>query len=252
MVLAGCGRIGFSPLFGEPGTDAGIGADVLTVDPGDVDYPDFQTCPSSLSIVEVGSSQCTGGVLRVTPQQANAIGAVWIATPYNLTAATSFSIRVVLEIDSTGSSGDGMAIVIQNDPRGTAALGLQGGGLGYESITPSVAVEVDTFRNSEPAAPHLGIDFDGTVDTALVSQTPFSLTTGNPFTVWLDYDGAQNVVHGYAANGQGATKPTMPTISAADDLTRLGSSAWLGITAACGSSAQAQHKVLAWRVDVTP
>src|SRR5262245_2790390 len=260
VALVGC-RIGFDPLADDGGTTDGsdggtdgkgdAGGDTSNVDPGDVDYPDFSTCPTS--ITEAGQAACSGGALVLTAQSANVRGAAWIGTRYPITTTTRFSIRIVVELRNTGLAGDGLAIVLQNDTRGANALGLGGGGLGYENITPSLALEVDTFGNpGEPQSQHIGIDRDGVVDTMLASPAPFSLTTGNPFTVWFDYDGTQDLARGFVAQGQVTTQPGTATILTSDDLTRVGSSVLVGLTVATGASGQTAHRVLSWRVDVTP
>lgn len=43
--------------------------------------------------------------------------------------------------------GDGLAFVVHDDANGTAALGAGGGGLGYDGLRRSVAVELDTDYN---------------------------------------------------------------------------------------------------------
>jgi hypothetical protein len=44
---------------------------------------------------------------------------------------------------------DGMCFVMQNDPRGRCALGLQGGNIGAGKILNSLIVEIDTYLNDE-------------------------------------------------------------------------------------------------------
>jgi hypothetical protein len=56
--------------------------------------------------------------------------------------------------------GDGFAFVIHGDPAGTSAMGRDGSGLGYEGIKNSLAVEFDTWYNSdtnEPLIDHVSI-----------------------------------------------------------------------------------------------
>ena len=43
------------------------------------------------------------------------------------------------------AGGDGFAFVLHRDPSGSAALGTNGRGLGYEGIENSLAVEFDTW-----------------------------------------------------------------------------------------------------------
>jgi len=54
--------------------------------------------------------------------------------------------------------GDGFAFVIHNSENETQALGDGAGGLGYQGIRSSLAIEFDTFSNAgEPNFPHISI-----------------------------------------------------------------------------------------------
>jgi hypothetical protein len=233
--LTACGRLD----FGAAG-DAPVFA-----------FGDFATCPST--IVMLGTARCSNSELELTPNLMGSIGGAWFATPYPITATTRLTLAITFRLATTGASpADGMTIAISGDPRGTGALGYGGGSLGYESITPSIALELDDAWNSEFADlndNHVGIDRDGSMFSVVQQDAaPFLLGGGAALYAWLDYDGPTTALTGYLSAT--AAKPAMPLVNTNDDLSRLGT-AWFGLTAATGSDYQ-QASVLAWRFDYTP
>lgn len=87
--------------------------------------------------------------------------------------------------------GDGMTFTIQNDPRGAAAVGNSGSGLGYEGITSSVAIELNLFGTFNGTGTFLGIN--GTTGASQGGYLPtgaVSLIIGDPIGVDLIYNGS--------------------------------------------------------------
>ncbi|MFZ4569483.1 MAG: lectin-like domain-containing protein, partial [Bacteroidota bacterium] len=67
-------------------------------------------------------------------------GAVWFTTPVNLAQVFDDTVRLFFGAgDSPGA--DGITAVFYTTPNG---VGLTGGGVGYQTLTPSVGVEFDT------------------------------------------------------------------------------------------------------------
>ena len=103
-------------------------------------------------------------VLRITPASLDQVGTAWYSTPLPMAQgfSTTFQFRIG---DTTSFNGDGFAFVIQNGSfcNGTSgntanmgpgfpggACGVQsgeGGSLGYNTLTNSIAIEFDTFQN---------------------------------------------------------------------------------------------------------
>src|SRR5262249_45775210 len=132
---------------------------------------------------------------------------------------TSFTFRLH---DGTDPRADGFGFVIQADPRGTAALGPAGGGLGYGPDPPDVAGDPRGIRNSAMVKFHLyphthpphagnnspGIFTDGRSpsirrsglpaefpDRSIsLAGTPINLNNQEPKRVLMDYDGTTLVV----------------------------------------------------------
>ena len=91
---------------------------------------------------------------RLTPNTILKNGQIWNKAFLDL--SNDFEIVVKLNFGSNSGNGnnpgndgsDGIAFVLQTDPNGTSA-GSPGGGLGYSTISPSIAVEFDTHINRE-------------------------------------------------------------------------------------------------------
>lgn len=105
--------------------------------------------------------------VQLTPDLDFKMGAFWHSTPIDLTQ----SFELVTEMDfgcnvDSETGGDGIAFLLQTLGPNTAPTVI-GGGLGYEGISPSVAVQFDTYRNNpidfptiqDPGDPAFGIPY---------------------------------------------------------------------------------------------
>lgn len=89
---------------------------------------------------------------------------------------------------------DGVTFCIQNDPRGTAAIGTAGGGLGYGTsqnpgtvISPSFALEFNLYTGQTPAQP-VGYAFNSNgADGTYTAPGSVSLNSGHLINVSLTY-----------------------------------------------------------------
>ncbi len=96
---------------------------------------------------------------RLTTAANNQNGSVWNVNLFDLSNPFDFSFDVYLGCSNNGA--DGIAFVLQ--PLSVNA-GSLGGGLGYQGISPSVAVEMDTYQNaSDPGYDHIAIMANGNV-----------------------------------------------------------------------------------------
>ncbi len=115
--------------------------------------------------------------LRMTENVRNQIGSVW----YNTTVpvldgfTTEFAFRFSNGenfqcVDGSLPGADGIAFVVQN--ASPNAIGYIGGGIGYEGIRNSLAVEFDTFSNDstqienyfDPNGNHVAVNSNGTLE----------------------------------------------------------------------------------------
>ncbi|MGO9124489.1 MAG: choice-of-anchor D domain-containing protein [Terriglobales bacterium] len=124
----------------------------------------------------------SGGILRLTTANMNQHGSAWFNVQQPL--STGFTTAFQFKISSTNSCrnctfpADGLAIVIQNDPAGTGALGYTGDGQNItygnddfssahgpgRAIENSLAIELDTHQNinyGDPDGNHIAVQSCG-------------------------------------------------------------------------------------------
>ncbi len=100
---------------------------------------------------------------RLTEANANQMGAIW--SPSYIDLKQDFTVEAKLYFGTDDGGADGIAFVLQ--PNCTGA-GSPGGGLGYQSITPSLAIEFDTYQNAaengDPQPDHISVMKNGVVN----------------------------------------------------------------------------------------
>lgn len=132
----------------------------------------------------------SGGVLRLTTANQNQHGSAWfkLQQPLSTGFTTAFQFQVSNKNACRGCSfpADGLALVIQNDPSGTGAIGYTGNGqnISYgnndvstahgpgSAILNSLAIELDTFQNSnynDPNGNHIAVQSCGPNNSSTVT-----------------------------------------------------------------------------------
>lgn len=99
----------------------------------------------------------------ITANQNWQLGAVWFNEQIDLDAPLDITLTVYLGNNPNGA--DGLVMVFQQV--GTNALGLSGGGMGFDGFSPSLGIELDTFQNNElgdPTFDHIAIHRNGSVN----------------------------------------------------------------------------------------
>jgi len=200
-----------------------------------------------------GNAEQSGRLLFVTPPAGSQAGSVWYSNQVNVAQGfqTSFGIKLV---PGNGCIGDGLAFLIQNS--GLSALGLAGGDLGYTGIANSVAVEFDTYLNSnyyDPNNNHIGIQSCGTAaNTADHGMCHLGIQP-NPGITLSDGNG-HLVSVGYFPGSKNTGLLTVSidhqlVLTAPVDLSTLlslnGNDAWVGFTAGTGACFET-NAVRAW------
>jgi gliding motility-associated-like protein len=107
--------------------------------------------------------QETCNCYTLTPDQLWQSGSMWNINKISLNESFDFKFNIYLGC-ADGDGADGVAFVLQ--PISTS-IGAQGGGLGYDGVTPSIGVLVDTWQNYEdndPVYDHIAIHKNGIID----------------------------------------------------------------------------------------
>jgi len=240
--------------MGNPFLQGGSGAwtsfsldDVEVDGPGPASYTanfSFTDFSSVGALTLVGNAQRDTSVLRLASATSFQVGSAYYTQPVNVTGfSTDFRYRISSG-GGLGNGADGLAFVVRGP--GSRVPGPAGGNLGYQGVTPSVAVEVDVYQNSEfndPSDNHIGIDLNGSVNSVATLTNPcgagVSLKNGSVYHVWVDFDGSQLNV---AIAPDGNSKPA-PMLTRALCLPySIGS---VGFTAATANG-WANHDILSW------
>ena len=131
-------------------------------------FPDFSgaicngadlTCNGNAALVTTSD----GRVLRLTPALFNQSGSAFSTSQIALGAGDTFSTFFQFRFTQPGGidPADGITFTLQTVSN---TAGGAGGGMGYAGLTPSVAIEFDTFNNGGNdgnSSNHIAIDIDG-------------------------------------------------------------------------------------------
>ena len=221
-------------------------------------YPGFTGACSGGGLTCVGSTTVTGGgALRLTPAAFNQAGAGYSTTAIALGAGATFSTTFQFLITGRGgiAPADGLTFVVA---AATAGLGSLGGGLGYQGVPNSVAVEFDTFNNGEVGTSnHVGVDSNGVLANNGVSPYGVSnctsnvgyvfgcMSNGDIWTATIDYDGSTNLLDVYVQDGASAVQHIISGMSINISALLGTTTAFVGFTSATGGGF-ANHDILNW------
>jgi hypothetical protein len=210
-----------------------------------INYPDF----SNVSGLQInGNASQQGNKLRLTPALGSQGGSAFSQTTVGLASNASFSTLFTFEILNRGglaNGADGLTFTVQTN---ASTVGGAGGGIGYQGLPNSVAVEFDTYDNGEfGGSNHVGIDVNGSMSS--IVSTPFlapDFDNGALWWAWVDYNGATQQMDVRWA--QNATRPAAAMLSAIglDLPTILGSSnVYVGFTSGTGAG-WGEHNITSW------
>jgi hypothetical protein len=158
-------------------------------------------------------------VLRLTRAAAQQAGSAFFTKRVSLVNQRSFAAHFSFQISSSGGNfgipgADGLSFIIQTVNNN---VGSTGGGIGYQGISPSIAVEFDTWRNNEsyaqdPNDNHIGINLNGSmISSAVATNLPGNLKSG-VWYAWVNYNGDTNELE-VRASQNSQSRPANPIVS---------------------------------------
>lgn len=125
------------------------------------------------------ASQISCNCYQLTEDAPTQVGSVWNQNKIDLTQSFDFIFDVYLGDDpGLWTGADGMVFGLQ--PISTS-IGVAGGGMGIEGVTPSLGVFIDTYENggdSDPYDDHISLNRDGDVDHATANNLQGPNTLG--------------------------------------------------------------------------
>lgn len=243
----------------------------------DITEFDFPTFENPAKIIYVGNAVKVNDYIQLTPPSVNKSGAIWYADPIPVISGfrTEFSFRIRNGSNNTCQDNsipgaDGIAFVVQNFI--PYALGTYGGGIGYDGIPNSVAIEFDTFSNDstqienffDPNGNHVAVQSNGTKENSSKHTPQYTLAMAkyimpilNDGTVYygkIVYSEKDKSLEVYLDTIKEMATPIL-VVNNFDLYTLLklerGYRAYLGFTSATGCAYET-HELLAWYVCPTP
>jgi hypothetical protein len=267
MQTTGTGSVNSTGIYTAAGTGTGwatvtasgggvTGSVSIYYTPGSSLVPNYYAgFPASTGLNLNGGANVSNGALQLTDTNATSeIRSVYYSTKLNDSAfVTDFTFQVANPVE------DGFTFIIQNES--ATALSTSGGGqLGYQYITPSVALKFQLLDTND--VNNIGLFTDGAAPTTIgdpLGADGLSLLSGDLFHAHLSYSGTT-----LSATLTDTTRPNQPSVT--DTFTVNipsvvgASTAWFGFTADSGGVSWGipmSQDILSWTygqpiVSVTP
>ncbi|MCX7737640.1 MAG: T9SS type A sorting domain-containing protein [Candidatus Kapabacteria bacterium] len=234
------------------------------------DYKDFRNIKQ---LNFSGFAHQKDNIIRLTKTKTNEAGAVWFnqKLPLQYGFSTNFSFKFSEGSnnnckDNSEEGADGIALVIHNS--NPYAIGWSGGGLGYDGIKNSLAIEFDTFSNDstqlenlfDPNGNHIAVQCNGInentskhlqgINLAMNSNIPVIRSNGRTYYVSISYNPKTKTLIVYFDSTNYFKSPAI--VLKDFDLSKSisldnNASAYIGITGATGCAFQNQD-ILNWNL----
>jgi hypothetical protein len=204
-----------------------------------INYPNGFASTTGLNLV--GNTVLTGSALELTSGATFQTSAIWNATPVNVqNFTTDFTFQIT---PASPNTADGLTFTIQN--AGAKAIGLTGGGLGYQGLATSIAVKFDLYNNAGEGVDSTGFFVGGAapfVPALDLTASGVNLHSGDVMHAHLSYNGTTlTLILTDTVTGASFTGTDVVNIPA----TVGGNSAYVGFTAGTGGSVATQE-ILTW------
>ncbi|WP_420574518.1 lectin-like domain-containing protein [Kordia sp.] len=147
-----------------------------------------------------------GDCFEITQNVNNQSGAIWSGTPIDMTEDFVVEFRGFFGTNDANGA-DGITFIIKNTQ--APEIGNSGGGMGYEGINNSLAIEFDTWQNNDLGDPffdHLAIvsqgnnDHNGTTNLAgpiQASPTSTNIEDGTEHIIRIEWTAATTTLDVY-------------------------------------------------------
>jgi len=189
-------------------------------------------------VISGNATVVSSNEIQLTPNSGYQIGTAMYANKIDFGSSFNFSFDAYLGNNNGGA--DGIAIIFHNDPRGANAIGANGEGMGASGIQNGIALEIDTYQNTNQGDP---IEDHGciweTADIATRLTTPISLNNmedGAWHTVAVSWNASSNTIM-YSVDGIIAGQYTDDLIT---DFFGGSSAVYFGFSAATGGATNVQ------------
>ena len=183
------------------------------------------------------ATHTSGSMLyQLTPNLNNQRGMIWYQNRLDLRVEFAISARLNFGNRDAGGA-DGIAFVIQNI---NTSQGSSGGGMGYQGISPSYAIEMDTYYNftPDPNSDHIAFVQDGAANSPPVSGdivTTVNLEDGNWHNIRIQWQPTSNELSYVFTHANGTVYTDSKEIDLINSV--FGTDiAYFGFTAATGGS----------------
>ncbi|MEL6636942.1 MAG: gliding motility-associated C-terminal domain-containing protein [Bacteroidota bacterium] len=171
---------------------------------GQIDTSLLVTRGSATTIRFSSTCSANGTCVQLTDQTPNQRGAVWYKNP--LVINDGFEFVLCASFGDNDAGGTGLAIILQDSPAGTEAIGVGGSGMGYAGIPQSLGILIDTHYDPTTGdlldIDNITLVADGRVDNYLVEpinsaarhcpnvqyQTDINIEDGSYHSIGITWD----------------------------------------------------------------
>ena len=203
--------------------------------------PNYQNGFTTGAITLNSVAKLVGTALELTDGGNSEATSAFYNTPIN---AASFISDFTFQI--TKASGDGFTFCLQND--GPTAVGVGGGGLGFQNLKTSVGVKFDIYNNAGEGTDSTGIYLNGAfpdVPAIDMSGSGITLLSGRVYNARIIYGNSTMLLQVLDPNISTAFFQTTFTVDVPG--TVGAPSAYAGFTGGTGS-ATAVQQILTWNL----
>lgn len=189
--------------------------------------------------------------VRLTSSRKNQKGGLWYHKEM-LYVDYEFETQFTFQISNAGGAGggaDGIALLIYGK-NVLGEVGDLGGGIGYDGVPNTLAIELDTYNNAEGSNNHIAIHSKGTRPNSTRADGRLAVKNLSRFDDFLK-DGKKRVLSiKYKSNTMKVFLDNRLILSHKVNIRKLlkldNGKAWVGLTAATGDG-YAKHDILAWQ-----